>query len=166
MTKTKTNTIDGVIIKGMRLYKDERGYLSEGFRHDEIDKSLYPAMSYISITHPGIARGPHEHIEQTDFFCFPGPSTFELCLWDNRKNSPTYRENITVKVGENNPTIAIIPPGVVHAYKNIGDSEGLVINFPNRLFAGWNKKEKVDEIRHENDADSLFKIEEAACKLY
>jgi hypothetical protein len=33
-----------------------------------------------------------------------------------------------------------------------------VINIPNRLYAGVNRAEPVDEIRHEDAADSRFKL--------
>ncbi|GMT42557.1 MAG: dTDP-4-dehydrorhamnose 3,5-epimerase [bacterium] len=154
--------IQGVIIKPLKKQTDERGWLSELFREDELDdyKTLMPAMSYISYTRPGVARGPHEHTQQTDYFCFIGPSDFKLFLWDNRKNSVTYRNKIVVEVGEENPASVIIPEGVVHAYKNIGSCDGAVINFPNRLFMGACKKFPVDEIRHEDDKNSPFKLDE------
>jgi dTDP-4-dehydrorhamnose 3,5-epimerase len=113
-------------------------------------------MSYISITHPGIARGPHEHVYQTDIFGFIGPSEFRLYLWDNRNKSVSFMTRQTVIAGEKNPVRVIIPPGVVHAYKNIGNESGMVVNYPNQLFAGHGKKEKVDEIRHESDPASIF----------
>jgi len=52
-----------------------------------------------------------------------------------------------------------VPPKIVHGYKNIGAAPGLVLNFPNRLYGGQFKKEKVDEIRYENLANSIFKID-------
>jgi dTDP-4-dehydrorhamnose 3,5-epimerase len=62
-------------------------------------------------------------------------------------------------VGEDNPQAVIVPKGVVHAYKNISQTQkGVVINFPNRLYMGEGKKEPVDEIRHENDPHTIFKI--------
>ena len=30
----------------------------------------------------------------------------------------------------------IVPPGVVHAYQNVGEIPGLVCNFANRLYRG------------------------------
>jgi dTDP-4-dehydrorhamnose 3,5-epimerase len=60
--------------------------------------------------------------------------------------------------GKDNPVLVIVPPGVVHAYKNVGEADAFVLNFPNQLYAGWGKKEPVDEIRHESDPDSRFKI--------
>ncbi|MBC7336651.1 MAG: hypothetical protein H5U01_10320 [Clostridia bacterium] len=62
-------------------------------------------------------------------------------------------------VGESNAVCVTIPPGVVHAYKNISDKPGLVFNAPNRLYGGWGKKEKVDEIRYEDLPDSPFAID-------
>ena len=50
-----------------------------------------------------------------------------------------------------------VPPGVVHAYRNVGSSDAFVLNFPDKLYAGWGKKEPVDEIRHE-EIDSRFKL--------
>lgn len=158
--KGREASIDGVIVKKMKRFSDQRGWLSECFRSDEINKDICPVMSYISLTYPGIVRGPHEHINQADYFCFTGPSNFKLYLWDNRKDSPTYGDKMTILAGEDEPAIVVVPSGVVHAYKNVGQKQGFVLNFPNRLFAGWGKKEIVDEIRHENDSGSPFKIEE------
>lgn len=151
--------IDGIIIKDLTKNSDNRGWLIELFRKDEIEDNLLPSMSYMSLTHPGIARGPHEHLEQTDYFCFTGHSTFRLFLWDNRQESKTFKNKLTLDIGEYNYKIVIVPPKVVHGYKNIGDKPGLVINLPNRLYAGWKKKEKVDEIRYENDLNCPFKID-------
>lgn len=116
-------------------------------------------MAYVSQTHPGIARGPHEHREQSDFFAFFGPSDFTLYLWDDRRDSPTYGHRRKLIVGESNPAVVIVPPGVVHAYKNTGPVPGLVFNCPNRLYAGDGKRHSVDEIRHEDRPDSPFPLD-------
>lgn len=159
MSHFKYGEIDGIIIKDLVKNQDTRGWLIELFRKDMIDENFFPEMSYISLTYSGVVRGPHEHEEQTDYFCFAGPSTFKLALWDNRKGSATYNNKMTLNAGESAPKIVIIPPGVVHAYKNIGDKPGLVINLPNKLYAGRGKKEKVDEVRYEGDPDSPFKVD-------
>lgn len=148
--------IEGVIIKGLVKFDDSRGWLMELFRHDEIPEEYYPVMNYVSMTKPGVTRGPHEHEDQADCFAFTGPSTFRLYLWDERKKSPSYGIAETFDLGVDHPAMVIVPAGVVHAYKNIGEVDGLVSNAPNRLYAGWNKKEKVDEIRHEDNKDSKF----------
>jgi dTDP-4-dehydrorhamnose 3,5-epimerase len=141
--------IEGVEIRHLRKFSDDRGWLIEIFRHDGLEEDRWPVMTYISCTLPGVARGPHEHVDQTDGFGFVGPSNFKLYLWDTRKDSPTYGHRHVEVMGESNPAAVWIPPGVVHAYRNVGDVPGLVLNAPNRLYAGGGKKEPVDEIRHE-----------------
>ncbi len=145
--------IEGVTVKEFKQFHDSRGWLAETFRIDELG-DYKPEMGYISVTLPGIARGPHEHKEQTDYFCFLG--TFTLYLWDNRKASGTYKSKMVIANADK--LIVTVPPGVVHAYKNSGNAEGMVLNFPDRLYAGWGKKEEVDEVRYENDPQSPFRI--------
>jgi len=151
--------IDGVILEDLKRFTDHRGWLIELFRQDDLLAEHVPVMSYVSMTKPGVARGPHEHKNQTDYFCFIGPSTFRLYLWDNRPDSPTNGNRFTIDAGEHYFLSAIVPPGVVHAYKNIGSVEGIVYNAPNRLYAGKDRQEPVDEIRHEDEADSKFKLD-------
>lgn len=150
--------IDGVIWKPLRKYHDGRGWLCELFRHDELPPEFHPVMAYISLTEPGIARGPHEHVDQADFFCFLGPSNFKMYLWDTRPQSPTYQAEQTDVIGADKPMALIVPVGVVHAYKNVGGEPGLVFNCPNRLYKGPGRKDPVDEIRHEDDPQSRFRL--------
>jgi dTDP-4-dehydrorhamnose 3,5-epimerase len=80
-------------------------------------------------------------------------------MWDNRPDSETYNNIMTLYVGNDNPQAVIVPKGIVHAYKNIGDVPGAVINCPNRLFMGEGKKEAIDEIRYEDDPFSIFNLD-------
>jgi len=149
--------IKDVIIKKLTKYEDERGWLTEIYRRDDLN-GYQPVMSYISSTKPGVARGPHEHVKQSDCFVFVGPGNFELYLWDRREKSETNGEYIKIEVGENNPTLIIVPPGVVHGYKCIGEKDAWSINLPDKLYKGENKSEEIDEIRWEEDKNSPYKI--------
>jgi len=149
--------ITGVLIKKLEKFNDERGWLMEIFRDDEIKYN--PVMAYVSVTQPGVVRGPHEHKEQRDFFVFVGPGIFNLYLWDNRQASATFGQKEIIAVGENNPVAVLVPPCVVHGYKCISTEPAYSINLPDKLYKGQDKKEEVDEIRWEKDPDSPFKIE-------
>ena len=116
-------------------------------------------MAYLSLTGPGVVRGPHEHAEQTDCFCFLGPSAFRICLWDTRPFSPTQGNCQSDLVEPDVPLRLIVPPGVVHAYQNVGTTPGLVFNAPNRLYRGPGKTGLVDEIRHEERPESPFRLD-------
>lgn len=145
--------ISGVLMRSIKEFHDHRGWLAETFRIDETE-GFRPEMGYISVTRPGITRGPHEHKEQTDYFCFFG--RFSVYLWDNRRESLTYGKSLIIDDADR--MIILVPPGVVHAYRNMGDSDGMVLNFPDRLYRGWGKKEDVDEVRYEDDPHSPFRI--------
>jgi dTDP-4-dehydrorhamnose 3,5-epimerase len=148
-----------VVMRPLKVFNDSRGWLVELFRQDELIQDRWPVMTYVSQTLPGVTRGPHEHVDQTDGFAFMGPSDFKLYLWDIRPDSPTEGRRTIVVVGESNPVAVWIPPGVVHAYRNVGTIPGLVFNSPNRLYAGYGKSEPVDEIRHEDAEPGRFPME-------
>lgn len=140
-----------VNISGVKIYslipkEDDRGWLIELFRSDG---GITPAMGYVSMTKPGVVRGPHEHKHQTDVFVFAGPGLFKVYLWDNRTLSVDCGKRDVVVAGDGYPFQVVVPPGVVHAYKNISSEDGLVMNFPDRLYKGEGYKEDVDEIRYE-----------------
>ncbi len=154
------STIDGVIVRTLLVKTDQRGQLAELFRQDELPESEFPKMGYVSISHPGVTRGPHEHRQQTDHFAFVGSSRFRLYLWDNRPESPSFRQRVVLDCPEAEAMAILIPPGVVHAYRNVGERDGMVLNFPNRLYGGPHRNEMPDEIRHEDNPQTPFRIED------
>jgi dTDP-4-dehydrorhamnose 3,5-epimerase len=151
--------VAGVIWKPLQRYSDARGWLVELFRHDDLPAEYHPAMAYVSVTQPGIARGPHEHWDQADYFCFLGPSDFKMYAWDIRVDSPSYGRLQVEVVGASRPMSLVVPAGVVHAYRNVGTEPGVVFNAANRLYKGWGRTEPVDEIRHEDDPQNRFTME-------
>lgn len=151
--------IKDVLIRPVKRYSDERGWLMELFRSDALANEYIPVMTYVSLTKPGVARGPHEHVDQADYFCFIGPSDFNVYLWDSRDSSLTRGNRMVFIVGESSPSIVIVPKGIVHAYRNVGSVDGVVINCPNRLFKGKDRGEAVDELRHEDDPASPYKLD-------
>jgi len=157
--KFNEGAINDVVVYDLKKYHDDRGWLAELFRHDDLAAEFFPVMSYISFTTPGVQRGPHEHVDQADLFCFIGPSTFKLRLWDNRETSSTYNNVMTLLVGQDDAKAVVVPKGVVRGYKNVGEIDGMVINCPNRLYMGEGKREPIDEIRHEDDPNTIYRMD-------
>lgn len=149
--------IEGVKVKELNRFEDDRGWLTEIWRSD--DDNFQAVMSYVSQTSADVARGPHEHKAQADYFVFLGPGRFRLYLWDNRKNSKTYEEKMEIEAGEGDAKAIYVPAGVVHGYKCISKGPGWCINLPDKLYRGKDKTEEVDEIRWEDDKNSPFKID-------
>jgi dTDP-4-dehydrorhamnose 3,5-epimerase len=157
----------GTYLYKLQKHEDSRGFVIEGFRSDwpKIN-DFVQEMAYFSVTKPGVSRGPHEHGHQSDFFVFCGPGAFEIRLWDIRgldrgntaalKKAPSFKEI----VGQDPFMSAIlVPPGVVHGYKCISSTFGVVINLPDKLYKGYKKLEDVDEIRWEAMQSNPFKMD-------
>jgi len=87
-----------------------------------------------------------------------GPGDFDLYLWDNRPSSTTYSEHLKIAVGESNPCLVIVPPGIVHGYQAISEPGSFSLNLPNKLYKGEKKQAEIDEIRHEIDVNSPYQI--------
>lgn len=153
--------IEGVFFAELSIFKDSRGWLSELWRTDWLDGmgGPVPAMCYISMTEAGVARGPHEHESQTDYFAFIGPGDFKLKLWDAREKSPSLGKTIELTLGTCRPGVVIVPPGVVHGYRCISAHQGMVLNLADRLYRGQGKEEPVDEIRHEEADGSPYRMD-------
>jgi dTDP-4-dehydrorhamnose 3,5-epimerase len=152
----RKGSIEGVQVVATKKFVDERGWLVELFRQDELAAEFHPAMAYMSVTLPGVLRGPHEHVDQADLFAFFGPGDFKVTLWDNRPLSATCGHRMELFMGANNPGSVLVPKGVVHCYRCISPESGWVFNAPNQLYAGAGKAGPVDEIRHEADAGNVF----------
>ena len=120
--------IDGVQIKRLRLIPDERGYLMEMLRSDDPMFEKFGQV-YLSVAYPGVVKGWHYHKVQTDNFTIV-KGMMKVVLYDGRDGSPTKGEINEFFIGELNPLLVTIPPGVLHGMKAIGDTPGMLVNCP------------------------------------
>jgi len=150
--------LPGVRLEALSVFKDIRGSLHELFRMDEVPGGFKPLMACSSWSHAGIARGPHQHVEQDDYFTFAGPSNFRVFLWDDRPGASGPAKGWVINTGEQAPTRIHVPRGVVHAYQNTGSAPGLVVTVTSLLFKGEGRRDPVDEIRHELIPHSPYQI--------
>ena len=120
--------IDGVIIKNLRVIPDERGWLMEILRCDDEIFSRF-GQAYITTAYPGVVKGWHYHRKQADnFTCIHGMT--KVVLYDARKDSPTYKNILELFIGEKNPALIHIQPGIYHGFKAIGKETAYFLNIP------------------------------------
>ena len=140
--------IEGVVVKKLKPIADERGQLMEILRSDEEIFRKFGQV-YITTAYPGVVKGWHYHAKQTDFFtCIAG--MMKLVLYDRREGSKTRGEVNEFFMGEQNPALVAIPPGVTHGFKCISLTEAIVVNVPTEAYDAKNP----DEFRipaHDND---------------
>ena len=118
--------INGIKVKRLSLIPDERGRLMEILRRDD-DCFEDFGQVYMTTAYPGVIKAWHLHKLQSDnFTCVFGKVLF--ALYDGRKDSPTRGEINDFIISPDMPKLIHIPKGIYHGFKNIGDTEAIVIN--------------------------------------
>lgn len=133
--------IKDVKTKKLKVIPDERGRLMEILRGDDDIFEKFGQV-YMTTVYPGVVKGWHYHKKQTDHFaCVAG--MLKLVLYDRRENSSTEGEINEFFIGIHNPELVTVPPGVLHGFKCISQSETVVINIPTEPY----NRENPDEFR-------------------
>lgn len=143
------HSLEGVSTKKLRPILDERGYLQECFRSDWPIFEKFGQV-YITSAFPDVVKAWHMHKIQTDnMVCIYGNA--KLVLYDNRKESITYKKLIEIFFGEKNPLLVSIPPFIWHGFKAIGNERIIVLNCPTDLY----NYENPDEYRLPYDTEEI-----------
>ena len=139
--------IDGVMVKQLKVVPDERGRLMECLRCDD-DLFIRFGQFYMTTTFPGVVKGWHLHDEQWDnIVCVKG--TIKLVLYDDRTESPTRESLDEFYLGEHNPLLVRVPPGVWHGWKCVSVDEAYIVNAPTEVYRYDDPDQ--DELPHDTD---------------
>ena len=128
--------IPGVQVRPYDLWPDDRGYFLEVIRMSNgLARDFPPESTQVSaaLSYPGTIKAFHFHRHQTDFWV-PSMGMFQVVLVDLRPNSPTFGRKNTLYTGALKPWQVLIPPGVGHGYKVIGESPGMLVYVTNRFY--------------------------------
>lgn len=119
--------IEGVKICSRRVIPDDRGTVMHIMKaQDEEFKSF--GEVYCSTIYPNVVKGWHMHKKMTlNYVVLKG--NIKFVLYDNRPDSPTYKELQEIYIGEKNYVMVTVPPFVWNAFKCIGQKEAYIINF-------------------------------------
>ena len=140
--------IDGVRIRQLQVFADERGWLTECLRADD-EQFIRFGQAYVTAANFGAVKAWHYHKRQTDNFIVVHGMA-KVVLYDGREDSPTRGEVNEFFMGERNMIRLQIPPGVYHGFKGISPGEAVVLNIPTELY----NCDEPDEYRldpHDND---------------
>lgn len=112
--------IDGVAVKELVRYKDDRGFFEEIIRKsDEFFKEGFGQLSH-SYMFPGVIKAWHVHITQIDWW-YVAKGDLHVGLYDLRKSSPTYKVLNEFRLGSHGANAVLkIPGGVAHGCKVVG----------------------------------------------
>ena len=107
---------------------DERGWLIEVLGGDLPEGCKEFGQLHVSVAYPGKVRGNHYHTRKVEWFCVPSGKGL-LLLKD--RNTGEIRE---VTMGIDNLKTIKIEPGAIHAIKNIGEEDMVLIVYSNEPF--------------------------------
>lgn len=137
--------IEGVKTKKLVKHIDDRGFFMEILRDDDALLKNFGQAS-LSLSYPGVIKAFHYHKTQDDLWFFPKGNA-QVVLYDLREESPTKGETNVFYLGEHNPMLLLIPKGVAHGYRVLGNEPAIITYFTTESY----HSQQPDEYRLEWD---------------
>jgi len=128
--------IEGVRIQPIALFPDDRGYFLEVQRLGRGLAAAFPPESSqfsAALNFAGAIKAFHYHVHQTDCWT-PVRGMLQVALVDLRLGSPTFGRRNTMYAGVLRPWQILIPPGVGHGYKVVGNEEAMLVYMTDRFY--------------------------------
>lgn len=143
--------LEGIKIKSLKKFGDERGFLTEIMRRDWKDVFQEEVVqANLSISYPGIVRAWHRHLRgQVDHFVVL-KGALKICAYDDEIEEL----DEIVSTGENLQVVRI-QGHYWHGFKVVGDERAYLVYFVNRQYDYENPDE---ERRPWNDKTIVPKI--------
>jgi dTDP-4-dehydrorhamnose 3,5-epimerase len=134
--------IDGATVHPGLNIPYERGVLTEMLR-PEWDASGEPILHIHQVRmFGGVISAWHMHRETTDRL-FVNLGHMKVVLYDDRAHSRTRGQVNELFASDARPSLIVIPAGVWHGIQNLGNADGLYLNFASRPY----KYENPDHYR-------------------
>lgn len=136
LSATSTDLIADVEIRPFPVWPDDRGYFLEVARFSQgLVAEFPPSSTQVSaaFNYPGIVKAFHFHKFQTDYW-IAAAGLLQVALVDLRLGSRTHGMKNTLYVGALRPWQLLIPPGVAHGYKVIGEHPSVLVYITNRTY--------------------------------
>jgi dTDP-4-dehydrorhamnose 3,5-epimerase len=135
-TADSSDLIHGVRAQPFDLWPDDRGYFLEVIRMRQgLAASFDPDTTQVSaaLSYPDTIKAFHFHQYQTDLWV-PMNGVFQVALVDLRPESATFGLKNTLYLGSLRPWQILIPPGVGHGYKVVGETSGVLVYVTNQIY--------------------------------
>ena len=121
MKFTKLEIPDVVLIEPT-VYNDDRGFFSETFKQNELDKFLGRSLNFCQENETkssfGVLRGLHYQLNphaQTKLVRVTQGAVLDVVV-DLRKDSPNFGKHLSIELSEENKRQLLIPGGFAHGF--------------------------------------------------
>lgn len=121
------NCIQDVKITQLNVFGDERGSVLKMISVNSCEFESFGEV-YFSEIIKGCIKAWKKHRLQTQNLCVP-VGRIQLVMIDDRENSKTYKNRVSLKLERNGAFFLVkIPPGVIYGFKNLSDNNALIVN--------------------------------------
>ncbi|HTP70198.1 MAG TPA: dTDP-4-dehydrorhamnose 3,5-epimerase family protein [Dongiaceae bacterium] len=139
-TPGSQDLIAGVQVEPMHIHPDDRGFFTElarlgaeGIAAQMVPEGLKQIQISATLTYPGTIKAIHYHCYQTDLW-LPIAGMLQVFLYDLRRDCQTFGRINTLYVGQLRPWKILIPPGVGHGYKVLGNQPAYLVYLTDRHY--------------------------------
>ncbi len=109
--------IEGVILKSLVTYTDQRGFFREIFRFESEFANMNIGQLSHSLVNAGVVKAWHGHRIQAQWN-YVVSGKIQVALFDNREESRTFGKIMDFSIGDGEEARAYyFPNGVLHGYK-------------------------------------------------
>lgn len=118
--------IEGVKLKALEQFHDERGKVMKMLRNDDENFEKFGEI-YFSCIYPGVVKAWHKHKKmKLNYACVSG--VVKVVLYDDRKESKTKGLINEFILSPENYCLLTVPPKIWNGFKGIGDKMSTVAN--------------------------------------
>jgi len=129
----RIDVIEGVRYRFARPVSHDHGHLTEVYRTSWNLTEKPVVQINATTTFPGRVRAWGLHLRTEDrLFVLSG--AIKLVMYDARKDSRTFGRINELFFSERTQGIALIPFGLYHGWKNVGDTEAVIVSMPSELY--------------------------------
>ncbi|HEY3099352.1 MAG TPA: dTDP-4-dehydrorhamnose 3,5-epimerase family protein [Methylomirabilota bacterium] len=133
------SAIEGVRLIELARHADDGGAMTELARLTDgraagLGDFTVRQVNYSEMA-PGVIKAFHLHTRQTDVWFVPPSDRMLVLLLDVRTGSRTEGARQRLMLGNGASRLLVIPPGVAHGVRNLGESAGRIIYFTDLHFS-------------------------------
>jgi dTDP-4-dehydrorhamnose 3,5-epimerase len=131
--------IEGVRVIELARHADDGGAMTELARLTDgraagLGDFTLRQVNYSEMA-PGVIKAFHLHTRQTDVWFVPPSDRMLVLLLDVRKGARTEGARQRLMLGNGASRLLVIPPGVAHGVRNLGERAGRIIYFTDLHFS-------------------------------
>lgn len=125
--------IEGVRYRWVRPVSHNDGHLTEIIQTGWEIAELPIVQVHMTTTFPGRVRAWGRHHRTVDRL-FVASGSVRLVCYDGRRDSPTYGRCNEFFFSDRNQGLLLVPLNVYHGWKNIGNTESIIISMPSIIY--------------------------------